>query len=158
MQYNCICSKKRLLKKSSYYIQNNSTMSEISHIDFTAMKVIFSLITIMTDEIKIHKVGPTVANHAGFISVKLDDFCYFGAELNFFVELRRTKRSYYINGETRAYYIHILVGGLLTEHRESANFLLDKDTRAPVCGLCCVIITPCKYKKDPSKNRSMFGA
>lgn len=68
-------------------------------------------------------MGPTVTNHAGFISVKLDYFCYFGAELNFFVELWRTKRSYYINRETSAYYIHILVGGLLTEHKESINFL-----------------------------------
>lgn len=38
-------------------------------------------------------MGPTVANHAGFISVKLDYFCYFGAELNFFVELWRTKKK-----------------------------------------------------------------
>lgn len=30
---------------------------------------------------------PTVTNHAGFISVKLDYFCNFGAELNFFVKL-----------------------------------------------------------------------
>lgn len=29
----------------------------------------------------------TVTNHAGFVSVKLDYFCYFGAELNFFVKL-----------------------------------------------------------------------
>lgn len=31
--------------------------------------------------------APTVSNHAGFVSVKLDHFCYFGAELNFFEKL-----------------------------------------------------------------------
>lgn len=42
---------------------------------------------------KFHKMAPTITNHAGFISVELDDFLYFGAELNFFVKLRRSKTS-----------------------------------------------------------------
>ncbi len=58
---------------------------------------------------------PTVTNHAGFISVKLDYFCYFGAELNFFVKLQRTKRRYYIKYETTAYFIHIHTGGWVTD-------------------------------------------
>lgn len=31
--------------------------------------------------------APTVSNHAGLVSVKLDHFCYFGAELNFLEKL-----------------------------------------------------------------------
>lgn len=36
------------------------------------------------------KKVPTVSDHAGLVSVELDHFCDFGAELNFFVELQRT--------------------------------------------------------------------
>lgn len=48
-----------------------------------------------------YKKVPTVTDHAGFVSVELDNFCYFGAELNFFVKLRRTISSYYINNEKK---------------------------------------------------------
>lgn len=64
---------------------------------------------------------PTVTNHAGFISVKLDHFRYFGAELNFFVKLRRTERSYISHGAA-AYFFYILVGGLLTTRKEQISF------------------------------------
>lgn len=43
------------------------------------------------------KKVPTVSDHAGLVSVELDYFCDFGAELNFFVKLRRTISSNYMD-------------------------------------------------------------
>lgn len=60
--------------------------------------------TIVSNEMKFKKKEnqeekkvPTVTDHAGLVSVELDYFCDFGAELNFFVKLWRTISSNYIN-------------------------------------------------------------
>lgn len=99
--------------KKSNYAQNNSTTYEIfGHVIASLLKKTKSYYNRhLKETTQDYYMVLTVADHAGLVSVKLDYFCYFGAELNFFVKLRRTKRSHYINDETTAYFIHILVGG-----------------------------------------------
>lgn len=98
---------KQLCSKQQHYIWNLWPRYSI----FTEKKQSHITIVNLKETTQDYYMVLTVADHAGLVSVKLDYFCYFGAELNFFVKLRRTKRSHYINDETTAYFIHILVGG-----------------------------------------------
>jgi len=68
----------------------------------------------------------TITNHTGFISIKLDYFCYFGAKLNFFVKLWRTKRSYYINHQTPADFSHC-GGWVIDSRKEEHSFSVFSD-------------------------------
>lgn len=54
------------------------------------MSEAITVASITSTEAVDQKEAPTVSDHAGLVSVELDHFCDFGAELNFFVKLQRT--------------------------------------------------------------------